>query len=318
MNTPLKLAAVVAGLAFGLTTASAQAVATYAVVDLGVLPGDSTSSPWAINSQGDVVGTSTASLAHQVFVYRDGVGLTAVPMPPGVTRAFGRGINDFGQVAMQTSFGPCTGVPGDAWLWTPGVGHSNLGALAGGTADPTSVNNAGMVVGVGEVSSCSRAAFLHDGTGMSVVTAGVAGQINDAGMIAGTGANGAFRYQAGTVTWLGALPNLPVSRGQAIDGQGRVCGVSLTNNGHVCHMFVDAPGVGMTDLGLVGKRSAVRGMASNGAAVGHWDNDLGTEYGFVWTDATGIVDLNTRLQDPSWVILDAFAINDNGQIAAFG
>ncbi len=300
----------------------AQAPVRYVVVDLGVLPGDTSSRPRGINANGDVVGTSSASLQHRAFVYRDATGLVAIANPPGRSRAFGMAINDLGQVALATSYGACSGIVGNPYLWTPGQGYVDLGSL-GGVCDPQGLDNHGRVVGFAEPVACQPTPFAYTvANGIAAVAgvpAGIAAAINDSGTIAGHGAGGAFRFVPGSgVAWLSPPSGYPVARAQAIDGNGVVAGIATTNNGHVAHLFRDVPGVGPIDEGWVGKKTRVGGAAPNGRFVGTWDDDAGTQYGFVWDPQNGVQNLNGLLVDPTWHVREAFAVNDAGQIAAYG
>src|SRR5690242_3243356 len=63
---------------------SAQAAPLYTLHDLGTLPGETFSVAWGINASGQVVGGSGVS-PNRAFLYRDGVGMVALPGLPGQT-----------------------------------------------------------------------------------------------------------------------------------------------------------------------------------------------------------------------------------------
>jgi probable HAF family extracellular repeat protein len=114
--------------------------------------------------------------------------------------------------------------------------------------------------------------------------------INDAGVVVGqsrtTGNSGehACRWSHGSLQDLGALPGRFVSRANDVNNAGQVVGDSQS-----VIMIVSVP----------------PGSSRAGA--------------FLYTDATGIVDLNTRI-DPQlgWDLDGAAAINDAGQIVGSG
>lgn len=78
-----------------------------AITDLGTLPGGSGSVGYAINDSGQVVGDSTVSGgAEHGFVYSNGVMTdlnSVVPLPPGFAITDARGINNLGQILVNTN-----------------------------------------------------------------------------------------------------------------------------------------------------------------------------------------------------------------------
>ncbi len=76
----------------------------------------------------------------------------------------------------------------------------------------------------------------------------------------------------------------------------------------------------MVDLGhLGGGVSQALAINNNGGVVGTSTLNNGAHHAFRWTQAEGMIDLNTVLPPRgSWVLLVAWDINDRGQITGEG
>ena len=159
---------------------------------------------------------------------------------------------------------------------------------------------------------------LGDGT-----RASVAWRMNDAGHVTGfeardvTGnSQSAFRFsdEAGMVD-LGTLGG-PRSSGLAINDSGVIVGWSEGLNDISSRAFRARPGALLEDLGtLGGPYAAAESINSTGTVVG-WSAGHYFQTAFVYTDADGMIDLNTRVPPSEWpgVMHDATAINNSGQI----
>jgi len=76
------------------------------MVDLGTLPGGSSTQGNAINSAGDIAGNGIDANGKQVPLYwSPGGGFVALPENKGDSRNYGFGINDFSDVTGQHYFG---------------------------------------------------------------------------------------------------------------------------------------------------------------------------------------------------------------------
>ena len=114
---------------FIMVMPSAFAQVIYSITDLGTLPGGSYSSAYAINSNGQVVGSSdTAAGALHAFLYSDGamVDLGSVI----ATNSIANGINDAGQVVGTCFDSGFAWDEGFSFLYSGGS-ISYLGALGG-------------------------------------------------------------------------------------------------------------------------------------------------------------------------------------------
>lgn len=152
----LTLAAVAATAATATTSAATTSAATTAMprlVDLGTLPGDTTSTAYAINDHGVVVGTSGPPGATRGFVRRRGR-MAELPGYGGSTVA--TDVNEAGDVVGYSSR------PGEwdvhAVLWHRGR-LVDLGDLGGDSTYATGIADDGTVVGVGYTASGVAHAF---------------------------------------------------------------------------------------------------------------------------------------------------------------
>ena len=163
--------------------------------------------------------------------------------------------------------------------------------------------------------------------------------INESGQVAGESKIGAgettraFRFAEGAgMISLGTLSGGTNSSGYGINNSGQVVGESDTGpilkpnfrlKGFLffgTHAFLWTEGVGMTDLGdLGGGTSQATAISNNEIVVGTSTLINGTDSAFRWTRAGGMIDLNTLLPPNSgWVLLEAYDVNDKGQITGYG
>jgi probable HAF family extracellular repeat protein len=211
------------------------------------------------------------------------------------------GISDAGQIVGGRVR---TGGATRAFLWMDGT-VQDLGTLGGAESVAYDLNAGGDVVGVSstldfpdytkEPPFTEQRAFLwRQGRMLNLGTLGgsrsEARAINDAGVVVGQsraiGAPGehACRWSHGVLQDLGVLPGRLISRANDINNAGQIVGDSRSDI-----LIVAVP----------------QGSSMTGA--------------FLYSDATGMVDLNTRI-DPrlGWELDAAAAINDAGQIVGSG
>src|SRR5262249_58040974 len=76
------------------------------------------------------------------------------------------------------------------------------------------------------------------------------------------------------------------------------------------------------DLGILpgGTNSSAQGINNLGQIVGYsYTTRLGDAHAFLWSDATGMLDLNDLLpSDSGWTLQGATAIDDHGDITGYG
>lgn len=302
--------------------------ASTGMVNLGTLGGN----PWvqassfatAINNQGQVVGGASLysnwdNKGTRAFRYTDGVGMVNLGAlgtdANGSASSHAMAINDKGQVVGMSSYYEGTQYKGQrAFLYTDGVGMQNLGVFGGvdhtGSSSSLAydINSAGQVVGASTAYNADGIISMHvfrytDGGGMVDlgnfgshslgVASAMAFDINEAGQVVGNSDNWqsnqllgerAFRYTDGEgMIDLGTFST--DSR-----GYGRSFAHALNNAGQV-----------------VGSVSIFQGDTEVGQ---HAAVSIGNSF----------VDLNGLLDAPlgDWVLTDATAINDAGQIAVNG
>lgn len=294
---------------------------TYTITDLGTLGGP-VSSASAINNLGEATGFSLDGAGRQrAFLYRAGQGMTDIGNV-AVNRSFGTGINGRGQVTMNDFFaGDVLSVVGLLYI-APNPALRLL--LPGGTqSEVRAINKSGQVAGSGNTGGAgSNHPFLYTpGVGLvdldPAATSGSAWGINNFGVVAGgvatqqTTSSAAIYTPAAGRTMLG-MPGVR-SLAYGVNDLGQVVG----EFGAVQQQpFLYTQAGGMQNLvGLSPQDNATALGINNAGEV------VGTSGGraFVYTQAGGVVDLNSRIPAfPEWLLTTATAINDLGQITGQG
>ena len=327
----------------GGSSSSTNSQTAYQITDLSVLPSDVLSSASAINSKGQVAGTSTSatSVSH-AFLYNGS--LTALGTLPGGTEAQASGINTAGQVVgtadTSTRFQ-------HAFLYSSGK-MQDLGVLPGDTNSiATNINTQGQFTGYSQLETGNPPAeaapnypthaFIGSGTALTGLGAlpgdasSFAAAINDQGQIAGTsftssGPDRAFLATGGTLKDLGT-PGGMYSFAAGINSKGQVVGSTgiytptqvppfATSTTQYAFLY---SGVALVNLGTLpgDTSSAAQAINDTGQVVGI-SNSPGTQRAFLYSNGT-MTDLNTLLPPGSgWVLYEATGINNAGQICGNG
>lgn len=295
---------------------------TYTITDLGTLSHGS-ARVHDLNSLGQAVGSSGfphGASTHAFFWEKKG-GIRDIGALNGGDYSVAYSINDSGQVVGISN----TDRQISAFVWTQEGGLKALSPLPGNTAcGAYAINSTGEIAGF----SGTHAVVWN---GSSITDLGTLGgasseahDINSNGQVVGvsgtdTGPHAFFSPDGSTMKDLGTLPGDTSSRANHINDQGMVVGASegLTS----VHAFVWSSQNGMTDIGTLpgGHYTEAFGVNNSGQIVGQSGSSLGTR-AFLWTKSGSIVDLNNLVPAlPAGMILTgAFAINDKGQIVAFG
>jgi len=285
----------------------------YSVTDLGSL-GGSSATGYQINDAGAVVGwAETLTGSQQAFVSPSGGSLEKL-QSPGASDSYAYGING-SNVIVGISY--INGQPhGTVWS---GSSVTDLGAGVCATA----INASGTIVGSnGHAFKLVNGAYQDLGTAPGGDWSAAYG-VNDSGTVVGDGdlADGLFRAMVwnadGSVNELGTLGGAN-SYATAVNDSGEVIGDAATASGYV-HAFADIGGV-MQDLGtLDGGSSYAYGINDSGVIVGYsWGPDDTNPTAFIYWNGV-MEDLNSLLPSGSgWQLLEAFGINDSGEITGIG
>ncbi len=254
---------------------------------VNALPKQHASFAYAINNSGQAAGASFNILGHaRAFVW-DGA-THKVGSLPGYPYSEARGISDDGQVAGFAETGRADRLRAwvsRAFVRRPDGSLLDLGTLGGPYSAAYATGASGDVAGKADTEGGTTHAFLWT---------------NEAGMAD-----------------LGTLGGAN-SAAYAVSSAGIVAGVSETDNSGTRHGFLSVSGQ-MQDLAPLPSMSSSAAYAVNSRseAVG-MSQAAGMKRATLWRDGKP-TDLNALLPSHSgWVLTEARAVNDHGQIAGQG
>lgn len=317
--------------ALGLAAANPALAFNYNVTDLGSLGGD-VSGAFAINNLGQLVGSSQTipggSTVANAFLYSSGTLADLGTLAGGSGTSTAQGINDSGQIVGYSDNGP------HAFFYSNGT-MNDLGTLGGAASYGLGIDSAGRSVGYSLTSAGVYHAFATTAGETAMTAADDIGTLGGANSLAtaispttvqvvgfsqpaGSASFHAFIYSNGSFTDLGTLPGGSSSLAYGANDSGQVVG-NATDSGGSSHAFLYSAGTGMIDLGtLGGSTSMAQGINKYGEVVGDSKTaGNAATAGFLYSSGQ-MTDLNTRLFTPGFTVIDAYAINDQGQIAAIG
>jgi probable HAF family extracellular repeat protein len=237
-----------------------------------------------INDRGDVVGSFTGDTAVRPFRSNRTAAVRELPLLAGDTGGIAFAVNGVGEAVGYSS-----GAGGQRAVWWDGPGAVNaLPSSDRGSSRALGVNDRGDTVGT--VGDEPRQATLWPGRGSPATlrplpgyTGAEAVSIDDTGAAVGYALGGAGAPGRSRAVLWGAADRTPVDLG-ALPG---------------------------------GTDSRARDISPDGHVVGVAGSDRG-DRAFVWTAATGMVDLNTLVAAGGLVLSDAVSLNRNGDILAVG
>ena len=330
--------AAIAGL---LCTASTGLADTYIVT---ALSNGLSSSVHDISPSGAVCGRD----AGRAFVWRpsspNAVTGTEAILPSLITNfsSDAYGVNSSGFAVGHTGDNPLEQheVP---VVWKPDGSITKLklfnGVTSGGMA--TGINDNGQITGRNDLFASDAAAVRWNTNGTGTFIGNPPGcansygwKLNASGAIAGTadlgnGTSRAFTYANGLFTFLPLLPGATLTSAYDINDAGHVVGTSSFSVATA--FFYDGSAVqGLSNLhGDLIQVSTALGLNNHDRIVGYGNSSPNITNALIWDtpgalpmDLTSLIDPSSpgyvSAANPGWVITEAVAINDLGQIAARG
>jgi len=309
----------------------ALAATSYHVVDIGTTGTFTTSIALGINDSGVVVGA--LSPGNTAYQFTEGGGFVLLDNLAGGSEAIAFDVNDAGVVVGRSNV---TSGDTQAAIWSTPTTPLQLNSIGGSNFDTAfdinaSGEAAGSAVFIG-IPFDTSAVFWSD-TGVptdlsaELNAQGSARALNDAGVVVGIfetavpSENRAFQWtEASGVDELVGLQGALRTEAYGINSAGVAVGTSGA---------VDTPSNATRwttpttpeDLGLLpgSTRSVARAINDDGTIVGIAET-LTSQLAFVWTETSGLEDLNdvSDAADIGMTLLRASAINSSGQIVGTG
>jgi probable HAF family extracellular repeat protein len=331
-----------------LVCAAVAGAQTYTITAIGVLQGDNESSGFWINNLGQVVGCSDTATSENypctglvpgqhAFLWSKSGGMKDLGTLSGATVSGAIGINDNGAVVGYSN------VKGDlatnfvAVLWPATGGIVNLGKISGGSSSAAfEINSSGVVTGdsflnTGIVNATNWTNNKIKNLGAlpkAIFTAGL--DINDNGSIVGESVfsygppfkSHGFLWNGSSMIDLGTLSGGVTSMANAINTSGVIVGQSdgTYTGGHWRAVMWDTSRK-IHNLGVIpgGNYSIAFAVNDSNVVVGYGNVFNNAAHAMIWTAARGMKDLNSLIPAGSgWVLINANAINNVGQITGYG
>jgi probable HAF family extracellular repeat protein len=332
MTFPRLIPVLALTLAGDAAIASAQGTRyTVQDLDLGQI-GGSGSAATSINDAGVAVGYLVTNI-HDTRAARTGAngifeflpGLASIPSDA-------QGVNADGDIAGSFQVSSYPNWAYHAMRYTDRGGIEDLGTLGGPNSFAYRINRQRQVAGMSYVSVSPlvvRAFLATPGQPMrdlgtfstSPYASSVASGINDTGQVAGhaetsTGRVHVFRFTPG-VGLQDLTADYEFSFANDINAAGQVVGRVTTTSGD--HAFRYSDDAGLVDLHALGATSNAYSVSDRGDVVGSFAISGQASRAFLYTDAEGMIDLNSRIDPASgWVLNAAFGINAAGEIVGQG
>jgi probable HAF family extracellular repeat protein len=296
------------------------------IVDLGTLPGGTTSSGENVNSSAQVAGESSYNGLTVLHAFiSNGTTLTDLGTLGG-NSSVASTINNAGEIVGYSSR-PSGNL--HAFLYNGGS-LQNIGTFGGTTSIAYGISPSGEIVGYATLLSGAENPFSY--TGGVLTNLGTLGginaqalSINASGQITGfsettvTNQVHAFLDTGGNMLDLGTLGGID-SQGEGLNNSGQVVGFSGVAGSGNDHAFLYSGG-SMTDLGTLGGAiSKAYRINGTGQIVGQSQVTIGSAAYHAFVVSNGkMIDLNSLINPAlGWVLQDATGINNAGQITGYG
>lgn len=296
-----------------------------AIARAGVIPAYSinalgAASPRDINNAGQIVGNIRMSDGSYQAVIYSGSGVRYLGTLDGAY-SYANAINNLGEVV---GYAEVAGGGQAAFLYNNGT-MKRIDGLGNSGSWAYDINDKGDIVGTSN--GGPRGSYVFEAGAWGIRTLGglLSGLgIGESGTVVGEMPDSYFpahaaSYTDGVVQDLGTLGGA-YGVARKINEKDQIVGVSYTAGNTSMHAFLYSDGL-MADLGLLrGSDSDAYDINNSGQVVGdvRGANYRGGGTGFVYSN--GIMNDLNMLVDPAagWTIYQARAINDSGQIAAWG
>ncbi len=304
----------------GATVGGGAEVRRYRVVELSAPPGTTCGSRGAISPNGRFV--LEYCDPDRPFLW-DGSEQREIAIPMATSMA----VNDAGVVVgefLLDARGTTRGFrwQDGAWIALPTLGSGQLSSAVAVSAAGTIVGRATVSEDAWHAAAWSAAGDVRDlapGTTISEAF-GISANETIVGRdyVYGPDYSDAVRFSEGGCTGLGTAHG---AQAYGVNSSGKAVGSAMIGAGGAEHAVVFEGGT-VQDLGTVEGFTASRLFAINESGVA-----VGEAYGGgTWPYSTiavidageGLVDLNSLVRDPDWLIVDARGIADDGTIAAVG
>lgn len=239
---------------------------------------------FGLNDLGEAVGAFNTRVAMVPYRATRSGQIQPLDLPQGSNGGVAYAVNLQGEAA-----GYVSGVSGIQPVWWNRSGAVRLLAGAGNvTAKALGLNDGGDIVGV-----------FGDDVKVAVIWPKKGGMVS-----------------------LGTLPGFINSEAVSISESGLIVGIAEGNNLNSSRSRAVLWGIGgrsIQDLGVLpgGADSRARDVNARGEVVGTSTSTDG-DRGFIWTAATGMLDLNTLVTVPGLLITDAISVNKTGDILVIG
>ncbi|MHC1728896.1 MAG: hypothetical protein AB9866_23325 [Syntrophobacteraceae bacterium] len=278
----------------------------------------------AINESGTVVGWSVVSGgAKHAFVKISGHSMQDLHslVPPDSTASYATSINNSGKIGGYYVLGGF-----HACFWNPSGGGYEFEDLGGVDSEINAVNDAGYAAGSG-VEGANVHAYVRDPNGDVHDLAPLPGDIhryamgmNNSNTVVGHAYNNVELHSCQWTPSAGSFTPSTLfganTNAYAINSAGAVVG---SRSGAGLWALLKLPGQPTQDLGNLGTEYSIAYDINDLGQVVGFSSDSSGMVAFLWSSATGMVDLRSLVVNPppGVKLKVAFGINEKGEIAGY-